>query len=133
MNISSKPRSTIVATLAMAVALGCSSREAGVETDPGADAPDPEETIQIEVENDLLPPQSVIVTFHATGQVERLLGTVLANRTETFTVDNRFALPPYFLVAETSGGPDLVSREIDATTAGTIRWSLGTNQIVIEN
>jgi hypothetical protein len=122
--------------LGLVVASGCSSsRGSDLETVPDSeDASLAGETIVIEVLNDLAPPRSVIVTFQATGQIERQLGTVLTGETATFAVDQRHGLPPYQLVAEPSGagGGRVVSRPIDVATAARITWSLATNFVRVD-
>lgn len=125
----------MLATLAttLLVVAACSSRPSEVGTAGDSAASDATRTIAFTVDNDLIPARSIIVTFHANGAREQLLGSVPASETRTFTIENRHAIPPYHLVAEPSGGSDIVSRRIDASTANAVSWSLATNEIRIDN
>ena len=121
----------LLAAVATALVItACSGSGADIDTNPAAEARAGD--LEIQVRNNLVPAQTVTVTFHATAATERLLGSVQTDQVQTFSVRDDHAQPPFHLVAEGSGGLRVISRAIDAAGASRIEWTLETNLVQID-
>ncbi|MGH7481272.1 MAG: hypothetical protein ACRELV_03895 [Longimicrobiales bacterium] len=85
--------------------------------------------LAVEVRNDLIPPTSLTVWLVRDTGGRNLVGTVTPRETRTFSVEQIVQAGQYRLVAETTDGTDLVSREFFAGAGDFVSWRLTTNTI----
>ncbi|MDX1623187.1 MAG: hypothetical protein R3199_04315 [Gemmatimonadota bacterium] len=98
----------------------------------GAERGEEEETgrrIVFEVENDLIPRSPVTIHLQATDRPTRVLGTVSAGRTRTFTHTEPLLTGSYRLTAQVHQGEEIPSRVFSLYPRAFIRWSINTNTL----
>lgn len=125
------PGTALSLALAGLLVAGCSSgRETGrVNVDPGTVSPDTaadreEESVRIEVTNDLTPPTSVVVFVETPTGARTRMGRVQPARTETFRYSPRSQTRRIRLLARTNRGREIRSDEFRLARAGGIRWNV---------
>ena len=113
----------IAAVAALAIVVACAT---GREATEGALEP-----VQIVVENDLDVPSSVSVSIFTEGGMEVNLGSVEPGEERTFTYDRATMVgKDHRLVATTTGGAEIVSRDFHLQGGETLRWSLDENTLI---
>lgn len=125
------PGTALALTLAGLLVAGCSSgRETGrVNVDPGVSPGDTttvqeEESVRIEVTNDLTPPTSVVVFVETSTGARTRMGRVQPARTETFRYSPRSETRRIRLLARTNRGRVIRSEEFRLARTGGIRWNV---------
>jgi multidrug efflux pump subunit AcrA (membrane-fusion protein) len=92
-------------------------------------APGTGERVNVQVDNDLIPPTVVTVyavQAPATG-ARRLVGTVEPSTDRTLSFDAGFAAGQYVFVARTTAGREIVSNPVSLSPDVTVVWSLTSN------
>ncbi len=90
-----------------------------------------QENVQVQVQNNLVPPIAVTVWIVPRTGVKKMLGSVNPGATSTFDYSSTNALP-FVLEARTTGGTNITSRQF-TITAGTdqVAWDLHSNTVSI--
>jgi hypothetical protein len=125
------PRLALALAFAGLLAAGCSSgRDTGrVNVDPGTVSRDTaqvrgEESVRIEVTNDITPPTSVVVYVETPTGARTRLGRVQPGRTETFRYSPRSQTRRIRLLARTNRDRVIRSDEFRLARTGGIRWNV---------
>lgn len=97
--------------------------------DPGAAVAPAGDQVAVRVQNNTISPTSVTVYAVPETGVRQMLGLLNPSETKTFTFDPTAATSQYRLVAEATGGAELVSREFSfAGTTGVV-WDMSLNSV----
>lgn len=117
-----------VALLALAVALlpACASAGGGMEGAEAASA-----GASVRVVNNLIPPAPLTIRAVPQTGVRQLVGNVSPGRTVVLDWNVTRVAGEYRLLAETTGGRDIVSRPFFFDGSGTVEWTLQGNTIRI--
>ncbi|MDX1393126.1 MAG: hypothetical protein R3195_02000 [Gemmatimonadota bacterium] len=91
-----------------------------------------ENVLIVEIRNNLIPVTTVTAYVQQLGGRPRILGTVQANQTETYTVPGREVASGYTLIAEGEGREAIRSRRINEGAGYKTSWNLATNIITTE-
>lgn len=122
-------RNATLLALSVSALTACASG-GGAATDEAL----PGEGVAVQVENNLIPPTSLTIWLVSTTGARELLGTVSPSETKTLAATEARFGGDYRLVAETTAGRELASREFfvgDDTTG--VEWDLNANMISVRS
>ncbi len=121
-------RLALAPVLALVLIAGCAS--AG-----GMSGAMDDESLTVRVDNGLIPAASVNVWLISESGFRDMLGRVSPNSVRSLDARSASSLGEYRLIAERTGGREVVSRPFYLTRAAhTVRWDLSTNTVtVVEN
>jgi hypothetical protein len=119
----------------LVTAAGACAPAAG--TGPGASGTpstaDPEGQVQVEVRNTVVPPtQLTVYAVESPGTQRRMLGSVSANSTGTFSFRPVSGAGNYRIVARTLGGRELASTPFTVGLGQTVVWDVQTNAVIVQ-
>jgi len=89
-------------------------------------------TVVVVVRNNWIPASTVQIFAEQLGSRPRLLGTVQANETSTFTVAARDVARGFMIRAERRAGEVLQSRRINETGGWMHTWNMAANIVLSE-
>lgn len=111
---------SLLAVLALSACAGRAGAEAAEMTVPEGHA-------MIRVQNNTIPPTTLTVWAVPETGARTRLGVLRPSATETFHFEPIGAGTRYRLVAETTAGADLVSREFSLTGTAGVLWDVNAN------
>lgn len=118
--IGTRPMPALALLVACALALGACATTGGAGE---------RHTVSIHVENTLSPPASLTLWIVPELDTRQVLGTVAPGGEQAFSYTVGVA-GRYQLLAETSGGPNVVSRRFSIPgDTETVSWNLSTNTV----
>lgn len=91
-----------------------------------------DQTMRIQIRNDLAPTGSVIVSVVSLMRPELVLGAVFSNEAKEFLIDTRLYAGGFRLVARGSQAGTKVSRRIDVANQSRVKWNLATGLVRLE-
>lgn len=124
-----------ICSLALAGAMlgaGCGGGAQSASSTERALAEAAENTLVVEIRNNWIPATTVTAFVKPFAGRRRLLGTVLSNETQTFTVPGRDVAGGYTLIAERRAGVEIESRRINEGGGYKTFWNLATNIVRTE-
>lgn len=95
-------------------------------------AVDDDQTMRIQIRNNLLPVGSVIVSVVSLTRPEVVLGAVLSNEAREYLIDTRLFPGGFQLIATGSQAGTQVSRKIDVAGQSRVKWNLATGLVKVE-
>jgi hypothetical protein len=112
---------TLLLALPMALLIGCATTE---EAGPEGEI----EGVAVQVDNNLIPARSLTIWLVSDTGFRDMLGSVSPNDVSLFSAEGANTLGQYRLVAEATGGRDLISRTfyINERTE-TVQWDVNAN------
>lgn len=93
---------------------------------------DENQTMRVQIRNDLAPMGSVVVSVVSLTRPELVLGAVLSNEAREFLIDTRLYPGGFRLVAVGNQAGTQVSRRIDVANQARVKWSLQTGLVRVE-
>ena len=91
-----------------------------------------DQTMRVQIRNDLAPTGSVIISVVSLMRPESVLGAVFSNEAKEFLIDTRLYAGGFRLVARGSQAGTQVSRRIDVASQSRVKWNLSTGLVRLE-
>ena len=91
----------------------------------------PTTSVDVHIENNLIPPSTVTVYFVPEAGIERMIGTVVPATTKTLQYRGLQPVGEYRLVARGTNNSNVVSSVVVMDNVAAIDWSLATNYLQV--
>ena len=111
---------TTVGLAGTLLALSCASTQKGPTT-----------SVDVHIENNLIPPSMVTVYFVPEAGIERMIGTVVPATTKVLQYKGLQPVGEYRLVARGTNNSNVVSSVVVMDNVAAIQWSLATNYLQV--
>ena len=105
---------------AASISVNCASTQSG-----------PQSSVDVHIDNNLIPPSMITVYFVPEAGIERMIGTVVPGTKKILQYKGLRPVGEYRLVARLTNNSNVVSNVIVMDNVAVLEWSLATNYLQV--